>query len=534
MGHSKTFKFLGSKWFIFLFVIFIFLLKFSGQNSLIKFDDAVLIGSVEPGQVDPAEVNPDSSVIFPPQPLQNIRDQAHELTKNPDIPSIAVGVAREGEIIWQEGFGYADLENEIPATPFTKYSVASVTKPITATAILMLYSRGLIDLDKPVNRYLTDTRIRGFAGDAEQATVRRVLNHTSGLPLHYHFFYDDYPINPPPMEESIRRYGILTHQPGERYLYSNIGYGVLDHVIRSVSGKSYTSFLHEDIFEPLGMKHSSVGMATPDPEHYAVRYGNDLERLPFYDFDHRGASAVYSSVHDLLRFGMFALGNETDVPKDVLPDSLRSEMFEKSASTGMSQFSGYGLGWSLIEHESGLKEVWHSGGMAGVRTVLKLVPESDLVVVVLHNSNSGRPLEIADQIVSTLHPGRYDTGEPVRIRQNEFDFNSLIGSWSGKITTYSGERSLRMVVEETGDIDLQMDDSDSVPLARPYVDEFGFLRGIFFGDLGTLDTSQKLYVLYLNARPDGDRFYGSVTAISIGESREGFALSSYLELVKER
>ncbi len=523
----------GFTYTIFLIVILFFSVTFFNSSVTKAMDDDFLLAADQIIDIYPQNESTESSFIFPPETLHEIREKVKNLTTNPDIPSIAVGVAIKGEIIWQEAFGYADLDNEIPATAYTKYSVASVTKPITATGVLMLADRGLVDLDEPINRYLNETKISGFAADADRATVRRVLNHTSGLPLHYHFFYDDFPINPPPMEESIRRYGILTYQPGERYLYSNIGYGVLDHVIRSVSGKSYTSFLREEIFEPLGMQHSSVGMASPEPEKYAVRYGNDLERLPFYDFDHRGASAVFSSVHDLLRFGMFSLGNSEESSAEILSDSMRTAMHSKSSQTGMSQFSGYGLGWSITEHESGLKEVWHSGGMAGVRTVLKLVPESDLVVVVLHNSNSSQPLAIADEIVKMFHPEQYQTRPPSMVRQNELNFNSLVGSWSGEIKTYSGERQLKMVVEENGDIDFQFEDSSPVPLARPYVDEFGFLRGIFFGELGTLDTSHKLYILYLNARPEGERFYGSVTAISIGEDREGFALSSFIELEKE-
>src|SRR5712692_6713027 len=102
------------------------------------------------------------------------------------IPSLAVAVARAGEIVWEEGFGWADRENRVPATEHTMYSLASISKPITATGLMLLVERGQIDLDRPINDYLGDAKPTAWVGDAAGATVRRVANHTSGLPLHYH------------------------------------------------------------------------------------------------------------------------------------------------------------------------------------------------------------------------------------------------------------------------------------------------------------------------------------------------------------
>src|SRR5437588_5532254 len=115
------------------------------------------------------------------------------------LPSLAVAVAREGQIVWEEGFGWADRENRVPATEHTMYSLASISKPITATGLMLLVERGQIELDRPINDYLGDAKLTARVGDAVGATVRRVANHTSGLPLHYHFFYQDEPYRRPPM-----------------------------------------------------------------------------------------------------------------------------------------------------------------------------------------------------------------------------------------------------------------------------------------------------------------------------------------------
>jgi len=474
----------------------------------------------------------DSVDVIPPPPiLEDMRVMFKGLTESPYIPSIAVGVSYKHQIIWQEAFGLADIENEIPATPQTLYSVASVTKPLTAAAILKLAEMGKLHLDNPVNQYLHGAQLRGFAGNADSTTVRRVLNHTGGLPLHYQFFYSDAPHERPDMEETIRRYGILTFRPGDRYQYSNIGYGILDHVIQSVFGLSYNRFMEEEIFRPLGMNNSSVGIPAEKNEKQAVRYGNDMRPLPFYDFDHRGASAVYSTVHDLLRFGIFSIGHKRSDQTAILADSTREAMLAKStASMGMGNQSGYALGWSITEHESGLKEVWHSGGMAGVRTILILIPEEDLVVTVLHNSNSGTPLMFARDIVYKLLPDRFDEPERVVTEAEVFDPAPIAGMWEGKIKTYAGEKELFLFVDEDGEITVVLERNDPVMLARTYFDDYGYLRGVFFGNIGTIDINRFPYILYLNARPEDNRMYGSITAISIGGEREEYALSSYVEL----
>src|SRR5947209_16594754 len=101
------------------------------------------------------------------------------------IPSLAIAVAQGNSVLWEEGFGWADRERRVAATPHTLYSLASISKPITATALMILKERGLLNLDHPINDYLGDSKLRAWVGNVEEATIRRVANHTSGLPFHY-------------------------------------------------------------------------------------------------------------------------------------------------------------------------------------------------------------------------------------------------------------------------------------------------------------------------------------------------------------
>src|ERR1700731_2390422 len=99
------------------------------------------------------------------------------------LPSLAVAGAGNGTILWEEGFGWADRENRVPGTEHTMYSLASISKPITATGVMVLKEQGKLDLDRPINEYLGEPKLKAWIGDAAEATVRRVANHTAGLPL---------------------------------------------------------------------------------------------------------------------------------------------------------------------------------------------------------------------------------------------------------------------------------------------------------------------------------------------------------------
>ncbi|MCA1596042.1 MAG: beta-lactamase family protein, partial [Chloroflexi bacterium] len=251
------------------------------------------------------------------------REKIREGRLDGRLPSVAVGVYRRGEPVWEEAFGWADREKQTPATPHTMYSLASISKPLTALGIMILVERGLIDLDRPVNDYLGDAKLNGRVGDAAGATVRRIMQHTAGLPLHFQFFYEDEPYRRPPMDATILRYGNLVRAPGERYQYSNLGYGILDYVIERVSGTPYGDFMREEVFLPLGMFRSSIDIPPALSPFAAVRYGADGIPYPFYTFDHPGGSAAYASVHDLARLAFFVMGAALPDQKPILkPETI--------------------------------------------------------------------------------------------------------------------------------------------------------------------------------------------------------------------
>ncbi|HEX9895241.1 MAG TPA: serine hydrolase domain-containing protein, partial [Gemmatimonadales bacterium] len=213
-------------------------------------------------------------------PFAPVRAHARSAVSDSGVPSLAVAVAKGGKIIWAEGFGWADREQRIPATEHTTYSLASISKPITATGLMILVERGKVQLDRPANEYLGSGKITGLAGDAAAATVRRVANHTAGLPLHYVFYYDGAVDRVPTMDEAIARYAITTYPPGSAWQYSNLGFGIIDWIIERASGVSYPDFMRSEVFLPLGMTRSSIHLWPGLEPFAATRYDNQGHRIP--------------------------------------------------------------------------------------------------------------------------------------------------------------------------------------------------------------------------------------------------------------
>jgi CubicO group peptidase (beta-lactamase class C family) len=464
--------------------------------------------------------------------FDSVREFIKQQLTERSLPSIAVAVARDGQIIWEEAFGWADRENRVPATPHTIYSLASISKPITATGLMILKERGRIDMDRPINEYLGEAKIAVRVGNPAEATVRRVANHTAGLPLHYQFFYEDEPYRAPSRDETIRRYGSCVTAPGERYQYSNLGYGILDYVIERSSGRSYADFMREEVFLSLGLTHTSVGIGPGLEKHQAIRYGTDGLPIPFYNFDHPGGSAVYASAHDLVRFGMFHLKAHLPDQKAILKDETIDEMQKATINTGNN--TGYGIGWSTTESSHGRRGVMHGGGMGGVSTVLYLDPAGKIAIVVLSNARSDLPGQVADRIEGALFPeaARKTRAQNQAPQEPVFKPSSeLLGAWQGEVHTYKEELPFTLVFQPDGDIHARLGRQLRTLLNRVEFRD-GYLRGSFTGDIGTEDANRTRYELTLSLKLRGDVLNGAMTAQSLPGRRVGNALTHWVELKK--
>lgn len=478
----------------------------------------------------------------------HIKQHIRDALKERNLASLAVSVAKDGEYIWEDGFGWANRETRLRSDPHIAYSLASISKPITATALMVLVERGLVDLDAPINEYLGDAKLIAHVGvasgdkgglspkeAADQATVRRVANHTSGLPLHYHFFHDDEPWRRPPMDLSIVRYGHLVRIPGERYVYANFGYGLIDYVIERVSGKPFGTFLKQELFDPLGMTRSGLGIAPGLAPYTAERYDTEGKPISFYDFDHPGASAVYCSAHDLVRFGLLHLKTPLIDQRPVLQDATIDSMHQPTSEP--DSVDGYGIGWRVVANNNGCRTVNHDGSMGGVRTRLMIAPEEGVAVAVLCNGSNQLPVEIADLVLTEccdgFSPETADRTDNDQLNEKPpfAPHPALQGTWQGTIHTYSGDVPLKMEIPPDGPILVTCGDGLTTVLNNPdYSDDL--LTGSALGDIRTSDAAKRPYTLAFSLSLRWNVLNGSVTAISNRGSKLGNALSHWCEIEK--
>jgi CubicO group peptidase (beta-lactamase class C family) len=472
--------------------------------------------------------------VAPPPELDSLRPVIRQMMENAHAPSIAVAVAQHGKILWEEGFGLADIGHRIPATSNTLYSMASISKPITATGLMTLVQRGTIALDHPANDYLGRGKITGYADDAGGATVERVMSHTAGLPLHYRFFYEGGDEARPSMDDAIARYAIVVYPPGRVYNYANLDYGIVEQMIAHTSHESYETYMHRAVFTPLGMKRTAIGTGRGLTD-AAVRYDDSLKAVAFYDFDHRGASAVWTTAHELLRFGMFHLRDHLPDEKPILADSTILAM--EHARTPGDTAHGYGLGWGL-DDDHGYRRVSHTGGMPGVATRLDLYPSEDLAVVVLENQSSPLPTQIASAIENVLLRGRGEALAADRAAQQGRPRpvfaapTELVGDWAGTLRTYQGTVPLTIRVK-SDEILVRLGGPDAL---WSFVNRASFqdqlLAGQFLGTIPTADAQRHPHNVGMSLWYADGKLRGWLAAIATNRPVAG-AVSSYAELTRQ-
>jgi len=432
------------------------------------------------------------------------------------IPALSIAVARDGKIVWEEGFGWPTRENHIKATAHTPYYLASVTKSLTSAALMLLQERHSLDLDHPVNDYLGASKVHSPMWDASQATVRRVATHTAGLTT----YARDCAVNAPDCHTStstaIERYGLLFWPPGDHFDYSNLGYGILGEVVAHTSGKSYGDFLHDEIFQPLGMSDCALDMNPALRKSAAAQYDQTSHaRSPLRSSDHPGASAVHCSVHDLALFGMFMINARVPGQKAILSEQSRDAMLNLTVDAGHGE--RYGMGWWVNPDLNGYRVVFGSGGTFDSAAALYMVPSEGIVVAVLANTGTSLADKVFQQAVSGLLPKFRDqrdkSAQSVKLPEASPNTTQpapkLAGKWTGEIQTWRGVVPLTLSISPTRDIHATINSQDRVLQNASVEDNEAY--GVFEGDVRTPDAPRPPYNLEIELYLRGDTLAGAAT-----------------------
>lgn len=297
------------------------------------------------------------------------------------IPGLTIGYY-SGDHFWAKGYGYADLENRTPATENSAYRLASITKSMTAVAVLQLAERGKLDLDDEVQKY-----VPYYPWKRWPVTIRLLMGHLGGVP-----HYVDYDVEGHIKEHKYTRDAVaifagfdLVAEPGTRYQYSSYGYDLLGAVIEGAAKVPYGEFLRRNLWEPLGMKHTR--MDDPDDlipgrvRGYRLVFG-ELKNSEFVDISSRfAAGGTRSTVPDLLRYARgLARG------KVLSRESI--DLMETSMATKDGHFTDYGMGWALTP-VNGRFVAYHTGGQPETRTLLVRFPQLDFAFALAYNLEGG-------------------------------------------------------------------------------------------------------------------------------------------------
>jgi len=445
--------------------------------------------------------------------FESISSYIQKKVETTKTPSLSIGIAQDGIIIWEECFGWASRENQIKATPQTIYSLASVSKPMTATAMMVLVEKGLIDLDDPINKYLDNQKIKVYEGNAMEATVSRLLHHTAGLPTIWNFYFDGAEISRQSIPESIEKFGFVFTPPGTAFEYSNLGYGIAEHIIENVSGKSYKEFLKTEIFDPLGMNRSFVITDKIQYDSIAPRYLENKNASPFYDLMSHGGGGICASTHDLLLFGMFHLKNHLPFQKQILSDSAIS--FMQSNEDPKVVHSNYRLGWN-VTYIHGYKVISHGGGMPGVASVLMLIPSENIAISILCNGTYIDLNSAGSRIIANLLPEKDSQRNNAKeIINNRYSLDDYAGNWIGEITTVTSQIPIRININKDGYTKIKLtSEGELFTSTGSFHLNNDFLLGSFDISISTKETSISRHKTNMKLRLKNNILSGYVAAES--------------------
>jgi CubicO group peptidase (beta-lactamase class C family) len=313
------------------------------------------------------------------------------------VPGMAVGVVQDGALVYANGFGVMNIDTKQPVTPQSVFSMASVSKAFTGTAIMQLVETGKIDIDEPMTTYvpyfqLADERYKAI-------TIRHLLAHTSGLPaLAADDFFAAFE-NPEYDDGAAERYVRSLHPlelssaPGETFSYSDMGYNVLGDVIAKVSGELFEEYIQHHLFTPLGMTHSTFLVNEVDPDRLVAAHVLDdatqqviISPIFPYNRSQAPSSCLHSNVEDMSRWLIAHLnGGELAGTRILSPASHETLWSLLSTPDYGGIWQDYAWGWWLGNLD-GEPTIMSAGAQPGVQTMAGLlVPEHSLAVIALGN-----------------------------------------------------------------------------------------------------------------------------------------------------
>jgi len=316
------------------------------------------------------------------------------------VPGVSVAIVENGEYEWGGGFGFADVENNAPASEHTLFRLASISKSLTATAAMQLWERGQLDLDAPVQKYCP-----AFPQKPWPISTRQVMGHLAGI-RHYKTGPDDLEIgntrhfdNPIQGGLDFFKNDALLSEPGKQFHYSTQGYTLVGCVIEGASGSKYIDFVRQNVFLPAGMENTQIdnrfAIIPYRTRFYQKTESGTVQNADFLDSSYKIPGGGWlSSAEDMAHFEVAILNDK------LIKRATRDLMWTPLKPSDGSK-DGYGLGWGN-GNEGGIASVGHNGGQQGTSTAFTISPAQKAGVVVLTNMEGADASDLAHELLKVL------------------------------------------------------------------------------------------------------------------------------------
>lgn len=326
-------------------------------------------------------------------------------------PGLAVVVLKNGKPVFERGYGLANLETGAVNTPTTDFRLASFTKQFTATCIMLLVHDHKLSYDDTLTKIFPE-----FPAYGSGITVGNLLNHTSGLKDYEDLYAAQFPgadekkipqIHDAQILALMKQQTTTDFQPSTQWRYSNTGYAMLAMIVEKVSGKPFAKFLHERIFEPLGMSNT-LAYEKGKNEVPQRAFGYTYKDGKWVENDQSSTSAVlgdggiYSNLRDLAKWDS-ALRAHTLLSAAEMQAAYTPVNVPGGAKTEVGDATQYGFGWYLDAYK-GRQRTWHTGSTTGFRTVIERFPEEGLTVIILCNRDDLQPKKLVEQVAELYRP----------------------------------------------------------------------------------------------------------------------------------
>lgn len=310
--------------------------------------------------------------------IEKAREMILNLKESQNIPGISIAVAKGGKIIWKEGIGYANIQDNEEVTTLTKFRTGSISKTITALALAKLYDEGKIEWSDPVSKYVSYPNAPEYT-----FTIRQLAGHLSGIRHYKGFeFFSNKPYES--VEESLEVFkrDKLLFEPGTKYKYTTYGYSLLGRLIEVVSEQSYADYVANEILAPLRMSNTILEDAGFDESGTSIFYnkGGKREAREVNVSVKWAGGGFLSTPSDLVNMINYA-GNLVSL--STLMELITSQKLQDGSTTG------YGMGFRISEVQSTKQKIVHHGGkITGARPYLLVLSDQQLAIAICTNSEA--------------------------------------------------------------------------------------------------------------------------------------------------